>query len=279
VVPKALKDLYFERHDAWAGKTMLLLSDEPYIPWELVWPWDIVTGRSDPQPWAATLRLLRWLRSDGQETGYAGPPATLTLSPAACIAPPDTNLAKALEEKALLRRLAQEHSLRDITPASVKLADVTTLLEASDYAWLHVASHGRFDPDNPDAGADIELEDAELLTPEDVVGPEIQGAIRARRPGFVLNTCHSGRQAWSLSRLGGWAHKFIGSGAGLFVAPMWPVVDQAAYDFAAAFYAALLAGQPVAAAAASARTAAYTPGDPSWLAYSVYAHPNARLVE
>ncbi len=55
-----------------------------------------------------------------------------------------------------------------------------------------------------------------------------------------------------------------------------PVTDSQALAFAETFYTRLLAGDPVAESVHAARLAARN-GDPTWLAYSVYAHPNARV--
>jgi hypothetical protein len=55
------------------------------------------------------------------------------------------------------------------------------------------------------------------------------------------------------------------------------VQDSSAATFAGAFYQALLDGQTVAGATRTARKAAQTLDDPTWLADSVYAHPNARV--
>jgi hypothetical protein len=51
--------------------------------------------------------------------------------------------------------------------------------------------------------------------------------------------------------------------------PLWSVTDANALSFAETFYRELLAG---------GRRTARTAGDPTWLAYSVYAHPNARVM-
>jgi hypothetical protein len=77
----------------------------------------------------------------------------------------------------------------------------------------------------------------------------------------------------------GWAERLIGAGAGLFVSAIWSADDAAAQAFARAFYAALEDGAMIGAAAIAGRLAARdaAPGDPTWLAYSVYAHPNARV--
>ena len=68
----------------------------------------------------------------------------------------------------------------------------------------------------------------------------------------------------------------IGAGAGLVAAPRWAVTDRQALAFAQSFYRHLLGNAPVAHAVYEARRAAFAAGDPTWLAYSVYAHPQAR---
>lgn len=54
-------------------------------------------------------------------------------------------------------------------------------------------------------------------------------------------------------------------------------IQAEALAFARVFYAALLGNETVASAARQARLAARAAGDPTWLAHSVYARPNARL--
>ncbi|MBN1877646.1 MAG: CHAT domain-containing protein, partial [Anaerolineae bacterium] len=119
--------------------------------------------------------------------------------------------------------------------------------------------------------------DRRPLTPEDFIGPAIEDDIRARRPGFVFNACHGGREGWALTRLGGWANRLISTGAGLFLGPLWTVDDTAALTFSQTLYQRLLEGATVAEAVREGRHVARRAGDPTWLAYSVYAHPNARL--
>ena len=152
------------------------------------------------------------------------------------------------------------------------------LLERGGYSWLHAATHGKSDAGLPDAGTAIQLQGPDSLKPEDLVGPEIEGYIRRARPAFFFNVCHGGQQGWALTRLGGWANRLISAGAGLFIAPLWSVTDANALTFAETFYGELLDGATVAEAVRLGRQAARAAGDPTWLAYSVYAHPNARVL-
>ncbi len=152
------------------------------------------------------------------------------------------------------------------------------LLEKGDYTWVHVAAHGNFYPDDPDGESAIWLEDDQSLTSKVITG-SVEVYLREHRPAFVFNACEVGRQGWAITGLGGWASRLIGAGAGLFLAPLWVVNDGAALKFSKAVYQSLLMGQTVAEAVRLGRLAARREGDPTWLAYSLYAHPNARLAQ
>ena len=274
LIPADLKALYEHERDAWRDASLLLVSDEPFFPWELLWPYG--EGWQDDQPWCLTLRLTRWLRRDEQGNGHEGPPTALSLRRWACLAPTDSGLIYAQDECDHLRAQVAERHLRDVSPPAASWSGAMDLLEGSDFDWLHLAAHGHFYPAGPDQDAALWLQDGRSLTPDAIVGPEIEAHLKAVRPGFVFNACHGGRLGWALTGLGGWANRLISGGAGLFLAPLWTVTDRQAAEFAVTFYERLFAGDTIADALRAARLAARQSGDPTWLAYSVYAHPNAR---
>jgi CHAT domain-containing protein len=78
--------------------------------------------------------------------------------------------------------------------------------------------------------------------------------------------------------LAAFAEAFIRAGAGAFVSSLWAVGDEPATTFSHEFYAELKDGSSVAEAAVAAREKARAAGDATWLAYVVYAHPDAKLV-
>jgi hypothetical protein len=231
---------YAAERDGWQDKTLLVVSDEPYFPWELIWPYG--DDWEDDAPWCATLRLTRWLRRDAQGNGHEAPPARLPFNALACLAPTDSGLLAAQYEHAYLSNLVSARGMTDLSPAPPTWSKVMDLLEGGGYDWFHVAAHGSFRAEAPDADSAIWLEGDRAMTPDDFVGLAIERHLRERRPAFVFNACHSSRQDWDLTRLGGWANRLVSGGAGLFLAPMWTVSDKPALAFAEAFYEALVGG-------------------------------------
>ena len=276
LIPKDLQDIYGRERKNWRDHTLLVLSDEPHFPWELLWPYG--QGWRDEGPWCETLRLTRWLRSDDQGNGNAKPPVHLQLSPVALIAPTDSGLPAALAERDKLAALFAEREFVDASPVEPTWPQVMDLLEGGNYRWVHVAAHGSFYPEAPEADSALWLQGGQALNPDAIVGPEIETHLGAARPAFIFNCCEVGRQGWSLTRIGGWANRLIGAGAGLYIGPHWVVSDGPAKTFALSLYEHLLDGDTVAEAVRKARLVARQQGDPTWLAYSVYAHPNARVV-
>jgi hypothetical protein len=275
LIPRELKDLYAAERDDWRGRSLLVFSEDPHLPWELVWPYG--EDWEDESPWCGTLGLTRWLRRDAQGNGNESPPTGLSLRSLAVLAPADASLPTALAERDFLRGLAASHLLRDLSPDLVTAEAVQGLLEGGQYDWLHVATHGRFHAASPDGDSVVWLQGRAALTPAAFVGPAIERHLRRRRPAFLFNACEVGRLGRGLTGLAGWATRLVSAGAGLFAAPLWEVTDDGALAFVRVFYERLLAGETVAEAVRQARHQARQEGDPTWLAYSVYAHPNARL--
>ena len=274
LIPEKLQHLWLDERADWAAEPLLIVSDEPYIPWELVWP--NVAGVD--VPWGVHGPLSRWLGVDAKRSTRSGPSEHLTLSPWAGLIPQDSDLSYLADEVAMLRRLLPKGGERSLS--NTRRRAVLDLLAGGECGWLHAASHGQIDPGGEAEGAALLLEGKELLEPEVLVRTEVLAGLGKSRPGVFLNICHGGAGNWSLTGVGGWAGRLIDGGASLFLAPQWTVTDRAALRFADTFYSHLTAGNGagVAVAAQQARLAARElTGDPSWLAYALYAHPNAAV--
>ncbi|CAD5990491.1 hypothetical protein PCC9214_05809 [Planktothrix tepida] len=283
LIPSKLQKIYANQRLSWHGKKLLIVSDDPYIPWELVWPTDDERGDwEDSDPWCMTMCLTRWLRRDEQDRVNQRAPIQLSLNSLTCIVPTDLDLPAAEEERNFLKELLSNNNILDLSPTLPTLPAVRKILESSQYNWFHVVTHGTFCFDNPDANSSILLQYGDLLTPDEIIGQNIVRHINRNRPGFVFNACSSGRQGWGLTHLGGWVNRLIHSGAGLFLAPCWAVDDKSALFFAQRFYSYLLQGKTVSEAVHQSRIDtrqnANRCDDLTWLAYSVYADPNAKVI-
>lgn len=274
LIPENLQRLWLDEQTDWACEPLLIVSDEAHIPWELVWP--NVPGID--APWGVHGPLSRWLGVDSRRSQRAGPSERLTLTPWAGIFPGDSDLGYLADEAALLRRLLLPVGER--TPASLRRGAVLDLLAGGECGWLHAGTHGLLDPGGEAEGAALRLEGGEHLQPEVLVRTAVLAGLRRSRPGVFWNICHGGAGGWALTGVGGWAGRLIDGGASLFLSPQWTVTDRAALAFSESFYSHLTGGTGagVAVAAQQARLAARElSGDPSWLAYALYAHPNARV--
>lgn len=253
--------------------TLEVISDEPWIPWELVKPYDA--------NWADDFLCLQYDFSRWVDNGQA-PAAEIRVESLVCVAPDDQGLPFARMEKEAVRSIARDFGLTDRTPTRAGRAEVEALIEGEVPVHLwHFACHGDFDAEAP-GNSPLVLEQGQRLRPNDLAGPEVKRRLNTDRPLVFLNACRVGQGGLSLTGLGGWAARLVGEcRVGALIAPLWAVNDQIAFEFARAFYKATHApGMTLAAAVRRARQQVREsyPDDPTWLAYSLYAHPNARLV-
>ena len=146
--------------------------------------------------------------------------------------------------------------------------DIVTLQNAlfGDHQFLHIASHGVFEPDRPGRTGAV-LSSTSMLTVDHV-------REFARVPDVVfLNCCSLGRIG--MSRMAaGLAREFMAIGTRAVVAAGWSVDDVAARAFAVTFYRELLGGRPLGDAVARARLACAQAGrGQTWAAYQCYGDP------
>ena len=290
LIPPELKLYYAREHHQWqraaaAGQrwSMLVQSNEPDIPWELVRPYNDGPDCWEEDFWCQTFHFARWLLKRPDSPESVVPLPRLRLRTLAAVVPTCYPELKAVPaEHQLLRDLIARYRLTDRSPQRATEAEVIALLETGGFDWLHVITHGDFFAQSQSAlhSSAIGLDDNQWLASSAITGPRIRGALRNHRPAIILNACHVGREQPSLSGAAGWVTQFVGSGAGMMIAPLWSVNDALALRFSEVLYNALLnPDRPATVAEAmwQARNAIRQPDDPTWLAYSLFAHPNARV--
>jgi tetratricopeptide (TPR) repeat protein len=305
LLPPTLKDLCwtFRRRGV---KSLLILSDEPHIPWELIKPYrvDSATGvlEAEDDFWGATFALTHWLRGrpPAQQlsaqrivafaAGWGPRPAgesathrnmvvadTTSTSPTEAPASPGLPaLPCANAELAALCSLEALGARIEVHP--LRRQHLQEAFERGTFDVLHLAAHGSFGGTSA-ADRSAVITDDGLFRAADL-SPRLLGHLRRSEPLIVFNTCDSGRLGFSLTRLGSWGATFVHLGCGAFVGTLWPVTDEAALEFARSFYLFLAQGFTIGEAMMHSRLAVRRrrPNDPTWLAYCCFADPQARLV-
>lgn len=265
-----LRALYREfRHRV---TSLLITSDEPWIPWEMVRPNEF----DDDDFLCARFELGRWLAGDRALIGGKVIHRWRGLAAHA-----RGELSHARGEIDQVETLLVEAGLdkeKAGGPVPAGSGDFVKALDAADFDLLHFAGHGHHDEKRP-AEADIQLDDRLFLARH--FSPEAEKRLRERRPFVFFNACQVGRLNQSLTGMDGWATRWIQRcGCSAYLAPLWPVRDHSASYFATSLYRGLIAGLSLGQAVAAARKAVrqQMPDSMAWLAYSFYGNPNARIL-
>jgi hypothetical protein len=245
-------------------KSIVIISFEPWIPWELVRPFDPETNEAEDGFLCEKFDLTRWLAG-------AGFPDIMSLEQLGLIISA-TDLGSARLESEEIKRLLGS-KVRDVLSSG---PSVYRLLRTNDFSGLHFACHGSFNKGNPDMST-LSLEDGSWISPIDIDGDGL--AFGKNKPLVFLNACETGQGGYALTGMGGWAEAFVGRAkCSGFIGSIWKANDESACKFAVAFYRNLLDGKTVAESAKLARLSIKQAGDPTWLSYTVYANPLAHLV-
>jgi len=247
--------------------TLQVQSDEPNLPWELI---KIPASSADGRAGfflCEGFAIARWV--PGLSTKEH-----LPLTPLALVMPESSELRDGRAEKEELLRLLQPRCR--VVPIPARYLRVKDGLASGLYRGWHFIGHGMAQGSNPDRW-NLHLDNRETLSPTAL--SDLPRHTALAQTLVFLNACQSGRAGFALTGLGGWPHAFLEAGAGAFIGCHWAVPDEAARHFALAFYKAFLAGRPIAEALRDARSKLKSlfPGDPTWLAYTLFSHPGARI--
>jgi|GEM_PF-3512851 len=272
--PANFKSAYWKLVDAGhAPKTMAIVSDEPYIPWELMIPHRRHHGRSDSrEPLGVACAVGRWVLGDGSSG-----PQHLPLSDSIVIAPRYTgkNALPHAEEEA--QYVLEKFPGLRIEPARLETIDAS--LATHRGSILHLCCHG-VDPAESAAQA-VYLEGDRKLDTTMLSGLDnVRKALEEQVTLVLINACEVGRPKPALVGLGGFAQTFIDLGAAGVVAALWSVRDDLAHEIAMEFYQCVLEDQtrPFAEVLREVRARAYdkaSGAEDTYAAYCFYGDPLA----
>lgn len=281
-----------------APPAALIVSVEPYVPWELAWM-DRPLDPARPSFLGAQVLLGRWLRDDAPPPRAVGgaaavmrpalhPSAQSKVRHMAAMAAwyqPTAGLSRLpnaeAEAKLLVERCgavplpASSEAMRQLLKGTVAQGfDVIGRVQA-----VHFAGHGDFDPGRPDGSA-LFLSDGTPLRSTIFRSASYGGE---HQPLLFLNACMLGIGGEVLGDMAGFPGNSLRGGFGAVLGALWEVDDKVAHDIALAFWQAALPlpgarGQPIGAVLRDLR-AHYRPDTPipTYLAYVYYGHPRLTL--
>lgn len=284
LLPNSLKELTYEV----ANLQLVLDSGAARYPWEMLAE---RAPNGVASPIANSMGVLRQLRTAQfrAQVQYARGGALVIGEPYTenrALYPP---LPGAAAEAEAVARLLEESGYRDVVrligreATALKIVDA---LFAREYRIIHIAAHGVYDPDHPEASG-VVIGDGVYLTPAELA------KLRVLPELVFLNCCHLGKidpqapaaslerepveRAWSrlAASVSG---ELIKLGVRAVVAAGWAVDDAAANCFATEFYGEMLSvpGQPFGEAVWRARQRTYrgyAAHTNTWGAYQCYGDP------
>jgi hypothetical protein len=273
---------------------ILIVSADPYVPWELARLNPPLDPARPPYLGAQTV-VGRWLQ-DGQRTTAgqtarppAQPPSTIPVRHMAVMA------GKYRAESGLRALPEAEEEAKTLVgtygavPLAASLQSLKLLLDArleqnfeviGGADAVHFAGHGEFDPAKQDSSV-LFLSDgvplSSLLFRSAKYGDQQQ-------PLLFLNACMIGIGGQLLGDLGGFPGNCLKGGFGGVVGALWEVDDAVAHALALEFWRRALpapgqTGEPVGAILRDLRAKYADPNgvESSYLAYVYYGHPRLTL--
>jgi hypothetical protein len=278
--PRNFKDVYQLLVDRKALKTILVVSDEPYVPWELMVPpttREQTANGIQRNPIGVDHAIGRWIT----DANFA-PGARLRLERAVVIAPDyrlnDAGLRPLANSVLESDYLKQRFSAAVLSPTSYK--SITQAMSALPPDLFHFIGHGNSASDS--ASPCLHLEGSDTLTPVAVRGAAaFQQAFALRTPVVFLNACEVGQQTLAFGGPAGFVPTLIKLYASSVIAPLWSVSDAVAHEVARRIYTEAVPDTgppvPVAEILRRIREQAYlgkTAGEDTYAAYCFYGDPN-----
>lgn len=250
--------------------TVLLLSEEAYVPWELATmpvPLDATTVGF----LGAQVTIGRWVLATDRP---ALPPPRLVHVDGMIVVsgryeqPGWSRLEHAEAEAAAL---VERYHAVGVDAVTDKVVGCLLGNPAGDV--LHFSLHGKYDPGTAKQG--LVLVDGQVIDPLVVKGGSLADA-----PLVFLNACQVGSGQETLGDYAGLAESFLYAGASAVVAPLWSIDDGVASALAERFYTRAFAGEAVAEIVRAERAAFGTGSEPNsstLVAFQFFGHPAMRL--
>jgi hypothetical protein len=217
-------------------KSIQFISDEPYVPWELMMVREDSFERNPDRVKEEILSIRhavgRWTaKASGQlrqRIGVQG--MEVFASDYKEVEGVEPKLPWVAEERDWLKKQYNAH-LGDL-----KFQPVMEFLKGGGKAQaIHFSCHGEMNVELPTDSA-LWLEDFRKFVTAYVATEEVREGVGREHPFIFLNACQVAGAGTQLSRVVGWPQTFLDAGASACVAPLWSVIDENAKEVATRFY-------------------------------------------
>jgi hypothetical protein len=270
--PGTFKKVFWELVDsAKPLRTIYVVSEEPYIPWELMIPHRRVNGKMvEREPLGIEFAVGRW--TIGTEDDNISPPQKVPLLDSFVIAPVYSGNKQLMHSPAEASFVCARFNGSPIQPAQFTV--IESQLSGKPVSLLHFVCHGK----SGGVAQEVWLDGNQTLKPTQVLGMgRLRTAFESKKPMVFMNACEVGRTVPALSGLAGFPQSFIDLGASCVIAPLWSVKDNIAHEVAVKFYSDICAkpGAQFAEILKGIRDKAYKcpPHEDSYAAYCFYGDP------
>lgn len=281
-MPREVWPLLKEAAESVAGPpTVLFITDQPYVPWELAYLQNPLADADGLPPFlCAQATVGRWLKKD-ENAAAAGlgpvqpPPVQLPVDTMAVVSGVygEPGVPRLKEAEAECADLADRYGAARID-ANAAVVQAYVCGDSPTAEIVHFALHGKWDPTGAAEG--LVLVDGMLSS------DQVEGGNLPARPLVFLNACQVGQGSEVLGDYAGMAAAFLKAGASAVIAPLWSIDDATARSIALSFYQATLEdGAPPAEVLRRVR-AGFKPDltaqSSTCLAYQFFGHPRLELV-
>ncbi len=285
--PKVFQQAFWDLVDSGREfKTIAIVSQEPFIPWELMRPYRKVSGKTQSRDALGTeFSIGRWPTPDG-----ISPSQSIPLRDSFVIAPTYSPPLPISADEAKL--VADSFAGEIIKPADFD--SIKKNLGGQGKTLVHFVCHGQDEETQAEAQAQvienpderrtrnrvqvIKLDNSETLNSTQILGIDgIETIFEDMHPFVFLNACEIGRTMPALVGVGGFAKSFLDLGASAVIAPLWSVKDTIAHEIAETFYSRVKAepNMPFAQIMRDLRQKTYSSGEDTYAAYCFYGDPAA----
>ncbi len=264
--PPELRRIFWNIHDK--VKSIIINSEEPWIPWEMCFMYPEDIGITEGVFLCEAYEISRWILNSS--CAFV---SDISLANAAFVIPSDSMLKFPLSEKNQIEAILRSINAQ-VTEITASRNDVKKSFLTGNYTAWHFSGHGTDSQGTDTSHYKILLENGADFSPDDIIGMKSIGKVR---PIIFFNACQASRPGLGLTGLSGWPKEFIDNNVGAFIGAYWSVNDETACKLSVKFYELLAAGETIAAALKKARLHVKDDGNPTWLAYTLYADPFAKV--